>query len=115
MRFAVLVLLFLLPSLGCVTQLPRDQPFSKAWSQHQQHEWELTAREKRMDNGEWVLAGRKDATRAAIQMDDEGKPTLNIGRQKGLSADVDADLDKASVFFKYKWRWKVRPKEDRGS
>jgi hypothetical protein len=108
----VVVTILIVPSLGCVTSLPRDTPFSEAWYKHQRHEIEFKERKDRIDNGEWVLAGKKDAARAAVQMDEEGKPKLNVGKRKGLSADLDADLDKASIFFKYKWGWKIRPKAE---
>jgi hypothetical protein len=108
----VLVPVVLIATTGCVTQLSRDKPFSKAWYAHQRNEREFQERQKRISDGEWVLMGQQDSARAAIQMDEEGKPKLNVGKRKGLSADIDADLDEASIFFKYKWGWKTRPKPE---
>jgi len=112
MRNLIAIPLLALVSLGCVTRLPRDTPFSEAWYKHQRHEREFKDRQDRVGNGEWLLVGRKDAARAAIQVDEEGKPKLNVGKRKGLSADIDAGLDEASIFFKYKWGWKARPRDE---
>lgn len=112
MKYLVVLVPAVLIATGCVTQLPRDKPFTKAWYAHQRNEREFQERKKRISGGELVLMGQQDAARAAIQLDEEGKPKLNVGKRKGLSADIDADLDEASVFFKYKWGWKTRPKPE---
>lgn len=118
MKYVVaFVALFALTLAGCVTSLPRDQPFTKAWTSHQRHEQELQDRVDRMNSGELVLLGHGNGTRAAIALDEEGDPKLNVGRRKGISADVDVNTDDASVLFKYKrgWKTKAPPADNRES
>jgi hypothetical protein len=108
----VLVSIAVLPCLGCVTTLPRERPFSKEWAHHHNNQRELEERKARVRNGELVLFGRRNSTRAAVVMDDEGKPRLNVGKTRGLSADVDIDTDDAGVMFKYKRGFTIKPVED---
>ncbi|GMU92095.1 MAG: hypothetical protein AMXMBFR4_11530 [Candidatus Hydrogenedentota bacterium] len=109
---AVFVGVVMLPCLGCVTTLPRERPFTREWANYHQNQREFEERKQRVRGGEWVLFGRRNSTRAAVVMDDEGKPRLNVGKTRGLSADFDIDTDDASVEFKYKKGFTIKPNRD---
>ena len=60
---------------------------------------------ERLKGDELVLVGREGGMRAAVRMDEKGKPRLNVGKWSGLSADIDIDPDDAKILLKYKLGW----------
>lgn len=96
-------------TFGCATTLPREQPFSKEWAGAQRHNRAVQERAAKYSS-EWVLWGEGGKNRAAVVVDEKGKPRLNVGRAQGLSADIDIDEDEAGFMLKYKGGWKARPR-----
>ena len=54
---------------------------------------------------ELVLVGEEGGARAAVELDEKGRPKLNVGKKRGFSADIDIDRDEADVTFKYELEW----------
>jgi hypothetical protein len=95
--------LLLLPmlSLGCShNPSARESPFSREWAHQRQRDTD-----GRLEKKEHVLMGNEKGPRAAIETDKKGRPRLNIGKQRGISADVDVGSNAAEVGVKYKIDW----------
>jgi len=94
----------LLVAAACASNGIVHRPFTKDWTYHQERRSEMERREQRQAD-ELVLIGEKEGARAAVELDEKGKPKLNVGRKRGFSADIDVDTDEADVMFKYEWEW----------
>jgi hypothetical protein len=114
-RLASIALLAALVSGGCVHSPHSARPFTEEWVRDQDRVAAFERRKARLKGDEIVLVGNKEGARAAVQMDDKGRPRLNVGKRRGLSADLDLDPEEAEVEVKYKWGWKGKPPRRRRS
>ena len=92
-------------AISCVSGKGYDRAFSNDWVHQHRHDAEFRARKERMQQGEIVIAGKSKNTQAAIRMDDKGRPRFNLGRKRGISADLDLHHGEPDVKVKYKIRW----------
>ncbi len=91
-------------SAGCVLG-PPDRAFTKEWLQDQRHTRELERRRAYIGTGEWVIAEGVDGeSRAAVKLDERGRPKLHVGGLEGLNIDVDLG-SKPGAKAGYKWEW----------
>ncbi|MBP8128507.1 MAG: hypothetical protein KA184_02930 [Candidatus Hydrogenedentes bacterium] len=90
---------------ACATGPDSPQPFTQDWRRGQVRERAFQQRLERLRGGdEVVLMGEEGKSRAAVYMDEKGRPRLNIGRETGLSADLDYEEGpEATVKYKVKW------------
>ena len=107
-----LLLVLLAPTAACTTGSEAAKPFTDDWRYYQKQALQVEERQRRLKE-DVVLFGQKDKARAAVTLDEKGKPQLNIGKNRGLSADIDIDTNKADVLLKYKIEWGrgERPKD----
>jgi hypothetical protein len=91
-------------------------PFHEEWAQRERSQREFDERKARLrGDQEIVLMGGSQSGRAAVYMDEKGRPRLNVGRKTGLSADLDYDGGPEAE-VKYKKRWKfVKPQHQGGA
>lgn len=99
-----LLLVLLVPTAACTSGSEAARPFTDDWRYYQKRSLETEKRQRRLKEGT-VLFEREGKARAAVILDEKGKPRLNIGKNKGLSADIDIDTNKADVLLKYKIEW----------
>lgn len=98
---------------GCLRNPNHERPFTREWTRQTASERDFDARKARLKGDELVLLGKEGGTRAAVEMDEKGKPRLNVGKKSGLSADLRVSDDKSRVKLKYKLKWKsARPKKE---
>lgn len=90
---------------ACAHQGRVPTAFTDEWTQQNRKQAAFEERQARIKSDELVLVGNKDKARAAVRVDEKGKPRINIGKRKGLSADVDVGSDEADVKLKYKFEW----------
>ena len=110
-EYAVIVLGLVL--VACVNDPGREKVFSDAWTYHMNRADEIAARKQRLrGDEELILMGKEGKSRTAVYLDEKGRPRLNVGRKKGLSADLDLDTDEAEVKVKYKCGWKPKPERE---
>jgi len=103
LRWMCLLLTFL--PAGCVTSDGRERPFTDGWSTQVRSEQNFQRRKERLrGDEEIVLMGDSDKARAAVVMDERGRPRLNVGRKTGWSADLDYD-EGPEARLKYKLKW----------
>ncbi len=90
---------------GCVTGDGREKPFSPRWTDQTKDEWAFERRKARLKGDEGIgLGGKGKDSKAAVKMDEKGKPRLNIGGDTGLSADLNySGGPEAKVKYKVKW------------
>lgn len=74
---------------ACATADPGARPFSEGWHDQIKSERAHEQRMQRLRGKKAVLAGQEGASRAAVVMDEKGRPRLNVGKEDGLSADVN--------------------------
>ena len=98
-------LLIPLLAAGCMHTPQYGKPFSRDWVTHIETHEEIRARKARIEESGDALLGKPGKTRAAVEMDDEGRPQFNVGRSKGLSADIDFDHLEPDVKLKYRIEW----------
>jgi len=98
-------LIVVLTSAGCAHDVRTDRAFTDEWVIRNERLGAFEERKARLAEDELVLVGKKDSMRAAVEMDEKGRPRLNVGKDRGVSADVNVDTDSADVKLKYKWRW----------
>ena len=87
---------------SCLTGPAPERPFSEGWAFDQDWAAERRALKEKTQKDELVLLGKEGGVRAAVRTDEKGRPRFNVGKQGGLSADVDIDSDEAEVELKYK-------------
>ncbi len=88
---------------GCATNLERDRPFSDAWVEHNRHEREFRERKAAIRGEEGlVLIGDSQKSRAALFLDEAGKPRLRVGRGWGVDLNYSGDPE-VKVNYKLKW------------
>jgi len=102
---ALLAILLLGP--GCLRDPAYERPFSRKWAHQTSHERAFEARKARIQGDEVVLLGEKGRARAAVEVDEKGKARLNLGKKRGLSADVKVGSS-PELKLKYKLQWKGR-------
>ncbi|NIA15918.1 MAG: hypothetical protein GWP08_17790 [Nitrospiraceae bacterium] len=90
---------------GCMHTPQYGKPFSQDWVTHTEKDEEIRARKARIKESGEALLGKPGKTRAAVEMDENERPQLNLGRSKGLSADVDFDHLEPDVKLKYRIEW----------
>lgn len=99
-RFALLAGLVWV-AVGCATTLERDRAFSDSWAYQRS-----TEGERWEPGGEVVLSGKEGrGPKAAVRMDEEGKPRLWLGGKSRVSADFDLNGGDPEVGVKYKIGW----------
>ena len=92
---------------GCASRgIHYKAAFSDQWAKEQRHVEEQSRRAKK---NAWVVAGTEDKPKASIYMDEKGRPKLRLGKDAGVSADVDIDSDNVGGEVRYK-RPLVRPR-----
>lgn len=90
---------------ACATNPATPTPFTRDWHEDVQGDRAFQKRLERLrGDDEVVLAGEEGKARAAVYMDEKGRPRLNVGQQTGLSADLDYD-DGPEATLKYKVKW----------
>jgi len=111
----IISLIGILAFTGCAHNTNRHVPFSEDWTHHERGERAFNERRQRIGVGrEAVLAGEEGQTRAAVVVDERGRPNLNLGRAEGLSADVQIGSG-TGAFLKYKRGWNHTRPERRGT
>ena len=89
------MILVLASATGCLSAPQDERAFSHEWADKVQREKTFDARKERMRN--------KDGT--LVKTDEEGNPTLNLGKDNGLGADVDLQGGKPAGEVKYEIKW----------
>jgi hypothetical protein len=102
-RWALALLVVVAP--GCLSTAQRDRAFSNDWAHQVRSENEFKARKARIGGDELVLVGKNRGPRAAVEVDDKGRPRLNVGKKTGLSADLDLNEGEPEAKVKYKLKW----------
>ncbi len=92
-------------TIGCATTDSTPRPFSENWADVYDSEQTLQRRREYIKGDDpIILYGRKDGTRAAIVPDERGRPRLDIGKERGFSADFKYRSGvRGRVKYKYKW------------
>ena len=90
---------------GCLHTPQYDRAFTQDWAHCVDKEREMQSRKDHIAGKKRALVGKDDGARAAIEMDEKGRPKLNVGKKSGLSADVDMHGLEPDVTVKYGFRW----------
>ena len=93
-RIGIVILVFACAT-GCLSAPQDERAFSHDWADKVQREKTFEARKERMRNKGGSLVGT----------DEEGNPKLNLGKDKGLGADVDLQGGKPAGEVKYEIKW----------
>lgn len=109
-RCSLLAILCVL--VGCAGNDLRQRPFSESWLHQVEKDRDFQERKQRLrGDEEIVLMGDKKKARAAVQMDEGGKPRLNIKGTKGVSADLDlGGSPEAALKYKHEWDFARPPR-----
>lgn len=108
---ALTLFILVVAASGCLRDPAVERAFSKKWAHQMRSEKEHAARKARLKGEGIKLFGKQGAAKAAVKMDEEGKPRLNVGKGGKISADLDVRHGKPDVEVKYKLKWKQpRPK-----
>ena len=67
--------------------MPRE-PFSDTWEQHRAKELKDDAKEEERSI---PIVGKGENAKAAIDVDEEGKAKLRVGKLKGVRVDLDVN------------------------
>jgi len=97
--------LVLLAAGACLHTPEYDRAFTRDWAHSENKEREFQDRKERIAGKGGPLLGKKDGNRADIEMDEKGRPKLNLGKKRGLSADVDMHGGEPEVEVKYGFSW----------
>lgn len=98
---AVAVTLVLL--VGCLHTPQYGKEFSPDWVYHTEHGKEFEARKDRVRNT--TLFGREGKARGKLETDSSGDTKLNLGKDTGISADVNLHGGDPDVRVKYRIKW----------
>lgn len=98
----MLLAAMLLP--GCVRGDESKRVFSHEWAN------EVKRANERIEPTPGIPLTRSERG-PRIRMDERGKTRLTIGKDVGVSADVDISTDDAAIDLKFKKRWKTLPEK----
>lgn len=89
--------------VGCLHTPQYGKEFSPDWVRHKEHEKELELRTNRVKNT--TLFGREGKARGKLETDASGDTKLNLGKDTGISADVNMRGGGPDVRVKYRIKW----------
>lgn len=109
---SILMLLVAVVLLGCAHGPSRNVPFSEDWTHMERREREISERKER-------LRGRQPSeeergARPNLVLDERGRPAVNMGGLRGISADLSAS-DGGSAALKYRGSWDAAKPDRRGT
>ena len=104
-KIALSSLLLALLAAGCMHTPQYGRAFSQDWVTHNEKHEEIRTRKERIEKSGDALLGKPGKTRVALEKDEEGRSQFNLGRSRGLSADIDFDHLEPDVKLKYRIEW----------
>lgn len=98
-------LLVVVPAaVGCLSGSQSGRAFSRDWADQLEREKAFEARKERVRNKEGTLL-KTPGGKPLIKVDKEGKPQLNVLKNKRLGAEVDMEGGKPAGEIKYEIKW----------
>ena len=89
---------------GCMRGDRDSKVFTEGWAYRTERSSQMDKERAKKKEG-YVLAGEDDSPKAALRIDEDGKPKLSWGDNSSLDTNVDMKDGKPSVGFEYKLRW----------
>jgi hypothetical protein len=87
---------------SCVHTEPQAPAFSESWEYANR---KALNDSQKQSEGELIIAGEKGKGRMAVKVDAEGHTKLVVGKDAGISADLDIHGGEPEIMFKYKVDW----------
>lgn len=98
--------------LSCSHGPSRNVPFSDDWTHMERREREISERKERLRGNQPTEEER--GARPNIVLDERGRPAINMGGLRGISADLSAS-DGGTAALKYRGSWDAAKPQRRGT